>query len=97
MCSSLLFFSFSDAVSTIVYVQPVRQCAIKMICSEFGIHCVEDDWFDFQVAELQRMLRNEEKMHEVLEHAMLPPKTQSTLQIPSFLPRRVHLPSKLNI
>ncbi|XP_065029007.1 uncharacterized protein LOC135652175 isoform X1 [Musa acuminata AAA Group] len=41
-----------------------------------------------EVAELQRMLRNEEKMHEVLEHAMLPPKTRSTLQIPSFLPRR---------
>ncbi|KAJ8511237.1 hypothetical protein OPV22_001671 [Ensete ventricosum] len=41
-----------------------------------------------EVAQLQRMLRNEEKMHEVLEHAMLPPKTRSTLQIPSFLPRR---------
>ncbi|CAL9133840.1 unnamed protein product [Musa acuminata var. zebrina] len=41
-----------------------------------------------EVAELQRMLRNEEKMHEVLEHAMLPPNTRSTLQIPSFLPRR---------
>ncbi|URD78084.1 hypothetical protein MUK42_05393 [Musa troglodytarum] len=71
-----------------VYVQPVRLCAIKMICSEFEIHCAEDDRFDFQVAELQRVLRNEEKMHEVLEHAMLPPKTRSTLQIPGFLPRR---------
>ncbi|URD78088.1 hypothetical protein MUK42_05393 [Musa troglodytarum] len=60
----------------------------EMICSEFEIHCAEDDRFDFQVAELQRVLRNEEKMHEVLEHAMLPPKTRSTLQIPGFLPRR---------
>lgn len=42
-----------------------------------------------QVSKLQKMLENEEKVHQVLERALLPCANGTMLQIPSFLPKKV--------
>ncbi|KAG1354940.1 hypothetical protein COCNU_07G010520 [Cocos nucifera] len=44
--------------------------------------------FSFAVAQLQKMLNDEEKVHEVLERALLPQAARHTLHIPSFLPKK---------
>ncbi|XP_073111249.1 uncharacterized protein [Elaeis guineensis] len=41
-----------------------------------------------EVAQLQKMLNDEEKVHEVLERALLPQAARHTLHIPSFLPKK---------
>ncbi|WOL09864.1 hypothetical protein Cni_G18617 [Canna indica] len=41
-----------------------------------------------EVAELQKVLRDEEKVHEILERALLPQNALSSLHIPNFLPRK---------
>ncbi|XP_073008359.1 uncharacterized protein [Typha latifolia] len=41
-----------------------------------------------EVAELERILADEKKVHEVLEQALVPHSTRSELHIPSFLPKK---------
>lgn len=48
-----------------------------------------DNLLDFQVANLQRMLCDEERVHEILERALVPQNALKTLHIPNFLPKKV--------
>lgn len=42
-----------------------------------------------QVAQLQKILEDEKKVHDILQHALLPHSTRFTLQIPDFVPQEV--------
>ncbi|KAG0486178.1 hypothetical protein HPP92_008273 [Vanilla planifolia] len=44
---------------------------------------------DQEVAKLQKMLCNEEKVHEILERALIPKGIPSVVNIPNFLPKKV--------
>nr|CAD1818993.1 unnamed protein product [Ananas comosus var. bracteatus] len=40
-----------------------------------------------EVAQLQKILEDEKKVHDILQHALLPHSTRFTLQIPDFVPQ----------